>query len=119
MAACGDDPVEQDTSLGEVNPDMVGDWEGTIDGSFGSGTFAIRLEADGSVSDGSSTVSAFENCPLENPMWGVKNGTWKMAGSDCDGTFVTLQANESTVRLQGSWRGEPSGNAGTFDILAR
>lgn len=115
---CGDSAEEHTgPEVGDPDPELVGRWRGTLDGSFGAGTFEVRLNADASISDASSSVAGIQNCPLRsNTVWGVQNDLFTLVGTDCDGTVVTMEAPRSRSRLQGTWVGRPSGNNGTFDV---
>ena len=95
-------------SFGPVDPTLVGNWSGSVDGSFGPGTLTLTLVADGSIrTAGSGNYCAFTG------RWGVTSGQFKASGPDCTGTIVTLTAPVSGTTLSGVWTAS-SGRSGTF-----
>ena len=79
-------------TIGPVDPALVGNWSGTVDGSFGPGTFSMTLLADGSIrTSGSGNYCSFTGS------WGVTSGEFKTRGPDCTGTIVTLIAPVSIL----------------------
>lgn len=119
LTACGEDASDEPSRfpVGDPDPELAGSWSGTIDGDFGRGTLSFVLEADGTLgADGGSTALGMRDCPLRYADWGVIDAQFTLTGPNCDGTVVTLTAEASPIRMQGSWRGEPSGNRGTFDV---
>ncbi len=98
-AACGNDP------------DLVGEWAGNVDGSFGASQAEMTLEADGSMSaEGDGPY-----CPLVGD-WSVSEGQFvAVAIDDCDGTRVTFTAPLSGDSLEGTWTAS-SGNSGVFSF---
>lgn len=114
LAACGSttgpvtSPSPTTPSLGAIDSALVGRWSGTVDGSFGPGTFAMTLAADGSIQTaGSGNYCAFTG------RWGVTSGQLTASGPDCTGTIVTLTAPVSSTVLSGVWTAS-SGRSGTF-----
>lgn len=95
--------------VGVVDLDLVGNWSGTLDGSFGPGTFTMRLSTSGAV----GTEGSGSYCPVTGD-WGVSEGQFTLRGSDCSGTIVTFKAPVSSTRLAGSWTAS-SGRSGTFE----
>jgi hypothetical protein len=95
-------------SLGPIDPAFVGTWSGTLDGSFGPGTFTMNLNASGGFrNEGSGSYCAV------NGDWGVSAGHFTASGPDCTGTIVTFSAAVSGNTLAGEWTAS-SGRAGSF-----
>jgi hypothetical protein len=95
-------------AVGPIDPALVGNWNGTVDGSFGAGTLSMTLLADGSIlTAGSGNYCAFQG------RWGVTDGRFTGSGPDCTGTIVSLTAPASSSRLSGTWTAS-SGRSGTF-----
>lgn len=92
---------------------MVGVWNGSLDGSFGVGSFAMTLAANGSVAT-VNTGGSSNYCAV-NGDWGVSSGQFTARGPDCSGTIVTFAAPLSTTRLSGTWTAS-SGRNGTFAV---
>jgi hypothetical protein len=115
LAACGGGspgsvtgPTPPAQTFGPIDPVLVGNWSGTLDGSFGPGSFTMTLLADGSVrTSGSGNYCAFTGS------WGVTAGQFTTGGPDCTGTVVTLTAPVSGTTLSGTWSAS-SGRSGTF-----
>jgi hypothetical protein len=114
LAACGGShapvtgPSPTAPAFGPIDPALVGNWSGSVDGSFGPGTFSMTLAADGSIrTSGSGNYCAFTGS------WGVTSGQFKASGPDCTGTIVTLLAPVSSPALSGVWTAS-SGRTGTF-----
>jgi hypothetical protein len=120
LAACGGStqrvtsptpisPTPLSPAFGPVEPALVGNWNGIVDGSFGPGTFSMTLLADGSIrTSGSGNYCAFTGT------WGVTSGQFKTGGPDCTGTIVQLTAPVlSNTSLSGTWSAS-SGRSGTF-----
>ena len=117
LAACGGGgspaaptaPSPPAVSHGPVDPALVGFWRGTVDGSFGPGTFTMTLGATGSMSAGGSG-----NYCSSTGGWGVSAGQLGATARDCSGTVLTFSAPASSTRLTGTWSAS-SGRGGTFD----
>src|SRR5688500_18463367 len=114
-AACGgaDAPAEPPVVAPPVDlPPLVGTWVGSIDGSYGPGSFSLVLRAD-------STMSASSNkpnyCPLVGAAWTVASGLFLGTGRDCGSIVVTLTAPIAALRLNGTWSAS-SGRNGTFTV---
>jgi hypothetical protein len=115
MAACGGDstgsltgPSPPASTFGPADPALLGNWSGTVDGSFGPGALAMTLLADGSIrTSGSGSYCGFTG------NWGVTSGQFRAGGPDCTGTVVTFMAPVSTTALSGTWSAS-SGRSGTF-----
>lgn len=114
LAACGGSsgpvtsPSPAAPAFGPVDSVLVGNWSGSVDGSFGPGTFSMTLAADGSIrTAGSGNYCAFTG------RWGVTSGQFTASGPDCTGTIVTLTAPVSSTVLSGVWTAS-SGRSGTF-----
>jgi hypothetical protein len=102
-------PSPPAASRGPVDPALVGTWSGTVDGSFGSGTFTMSLDEAGSMS-----ASGSGNYCSSSGGWGVSAGQFTVTARDCTGTILTFRAPASTTRLVGTWEAS-SGRGGTFD----
>jgi uncharacterized membrane protein YfcA len=100
-------------SLGSVEPALVGTWSGTLEGSFGPGTFTMTLASTGSVTT-VNTGGSSNYCAVSGD-WGVAAGQFTGRGSDCTGTIVTFSAPSSSTRLAGTWSAT-SGRSGTFAV---
>lgn len=101
-------PSPPAANFGPVDPALVGDWNGTLDGSFGTGVFSMTLLADGSIqTSGSGNYCSFRGS------WGVMAGQFTTGGPDCTGTIVTLTAPASSSAMSGTWSAS-SGRSGTF-----
>lgn len=117
LAACGGNgsPTAPTTanpppaSPGPADPALVGTWSGTVDGSFGPGTFTMTLGGTGSMS-----ASGSGNYCSSTGDWGVAGGQFTVRARDCTGTILSFRAPASTTRLSGTWEAS-SGRAGTFD----
>ena len=114
LAACGGSPgtvtspSPAASTFGPVDPALIGGWSGSLEGSFGPGTFSMLLVADGSIStSGSGNYCGF------NGTWGVTAGQFRASGPDCSGTIVTFVAPASGNALSGTWSAS-SGRSGTF-----
>ena len=116
LAACGGSrggvtspsPTPTALTFGPIDPALVGNWSGIVDGSFGPGTFGMTLVADGSIlTAGSGNYCSFTG------RWGVSSGQFRTSGPDCSGTIVTLMAPVSGNVLSGTWSAS-SGRSGTF-----
>jgi hypothetical protein len=107
-----DQPEPEPQAQAVVDPELVGSWEGTIDGSFGEADMTLTLKSNGDLSGEGSTALY---CPME-ANWEVKGGRFKANGKDkCDGTGVTMDAPYSKTTLKGTWEAS-SGNSGTFEV---
>ena len=100
-------------SIGTVDLALVGSWNGTVDGSFGFGTFTMILTATGAMNT-VNTGGSSNYCAITGD-WGVDAGQFGARGSDCSGTIVTLRAPSSNTRMSGTWSAT-SGRSGTFDV---
>lgn len=101
-------------SVGAVDPALVGTWSGSLEGSFGPGSFTMTLGATGNVST-MNTGGSSNYCAISG-QWGVDVGQFTARGADCTGTVVTLRAPSSNTRLAGTWTAT-SGRSGTFDVM--
>jgi len=106
------DNDEQSLEAGIIDPVLVGSWVGTVDGSFGSADMTMILDSDGTVS-AEGTLAL--NCSI-NGKWEVLGNKFKINGSDCDSTAITLDAPYSKIRLAGNWNAS-NGNNGTFSVV--
>jgi hypothetical protein len=102
-------PSQPAPSNGVVDPALVGDWTGTVDGSFGPGSFFLTLSATGSM----SAAGSGNYCSSAGD-WGVSAGQVGITARDCTGTVLTFRAPVSSTRLTGTWSAS-SGRSGTFD----
>ena len=95
-----------------IDPDLIGRWEGTIEGSLGRANAVARLRSGGSfVGEGTGLY-----CPLSGTWHVTDDDDVVLTGTDeCDGTRLTLTAPRDPMRLEGTWRAS-SGNSGTFDL---
>ena len=101
-------PVSTAPNLGAVDPALVGTWIGTLNGSFGPGTFTMNLTASGRFqNEGSGNYCAVSGT------WGVSAGQFSAVGPDCTGTIDTFKAPVSAMNLSGEWTAS-SGRVGTF-----
>ena len=115
MAACGGGspgsvtgPTPPVSTFGPIDPALVGNWSGTLEGSFGPGSFLMTLEASGSIrTSGSGSYCGFTGT------WGVTTGQFRAGGPDCTGTVVTFTAPASSTTMSGLWSAS-SGRSGTF-----
>ena len=96
-------------NVGAVDPALVGTWNGTLNGSFGPGTFTMILNTNGRLeSQGSGNY-----CGVAGN-WGVSEGEFMATGPDCTGTIVTFRAPASGSVMSGQWTAS-SGRSGVFD----
>ena len=117
VEACGDGrssttptaPSPPAPPLGAVDPSLVGNWSGTVDGSFGPGSFSMTLSQSGSMS-----ASGSGNYCSSNGDWAVSAGQFRVTARDCTGTILNFTAPVSKTRLSGFWSAS-SGRSGTFD----
>jgi hypothetical protein len=116
LAACGGNTPTAPTasppppaSQGLVDPALVGTWSGTVDGSFGPGTFTMTLDGVGAMS-----ASGSGNYCSSTGDWGVAGGQFTVRARDCTGTILSFRAPASSTRLSGTWEAS-SGRGGTFD----
>lgn len=100
-------------SVGAPDPALAGTWNGSLEGSFGPGSFSMTLTATGSVTT-VNTGGSSNYCAISGD-WGVGASQFTARGSDCTGTVVTFRAPSSNTRLTGTWSAT-SGRSGTFDV---
>lgn len=115
-AACSssDDGNEtQVTPTGNIDPELVGNWVGEVDGSFGKADMTMTLRANGTVSTEGSTALY---CPVDGK-WEVAGTEFKVTGKDdCDGSSVNFLSKADKTSMKGTWNAS-SGNNGTFSIV--
>jgi hypothetical protein len=94
-----------------IKSEMVGEWKGTVDGSFGHATMKLVLLETAEMSSQGSGLY----CRLDGT-WGVTEDNLLLArGEDCDGTRVTFEAPVTGDTLTGRWTAS-SGNSGSFSV---
>lgn len=106
------DDASSNSTLGQIDSELVGTWVGEVDGSFGKADMTMVLQSNGNMTAGGSTALY---CPMAGK-WGVKSNNFKVEAKDnCDGTSVGLNASRSITMLSGNWSAS-SGNSGTFTV---
>jgi hypothetical protein len=114
-AACGGSDAPTEPPIIDppvVLPPLVGTWVGSIDGSYGPGSFSLVLRADSTMSGSSNNTNY---CPLVGATWTVASGQFIGTGRDCNSIVVTLTAPIAVLRLNGTWSAS-SGRSGTFTV---
>jgi hypothetical protein len=106
-------PPPSAPSLGAVDPALLGTWSGSLDGSFGAGSFNMTLSSNGTMTT-VNTGGSSNYCAISGE-WGVASGQFTGRGSDCTGTIVTLTARSSGTTMSGTWTAT-SGRSGNFSV---
>lgn len=104
------EPIE---STRTIDPELVGSWNGTVNGTLGAANAVFMLENNGTIS---AETDSQVICPF-NGSWWVSNERFQASGEDdCDGTGISLIATTTTNnRISGNWTAT-SGNSGTFTM---
>ena len=114
-AACGGSDAPTEPPIIDppvVLPSLVGTWVGSVDGSYGPGSFSLVLRADSTMAASSNNTNY---CPLVGATWTVAAAQFTGTGRDCTATLVTLTAPIAAQRLNGTWTAS-SGRSGTFTV---
>lgn len=106
-------PLPSASSLGPVDPALVGTWHGSLDGSFGAGSFGMSLLSSGSMTT-LNTGGSSNYCAVSGD-WGVASSQFTARGPDCTGTIVTFTARSSGTTMTGTWTAS-SGRSGVFAV---
>jgi hypothetical protein len=106
-------PPPGTSSLGPVDPALVGTWNGGLDGSFGVGSFSMSLASTGVMAT-TNTGGSSNYCAMSGN-WGVTSGQFTARGSDCTGTVVTFTSPSAGTAMSGTWSAS-SGRSGTFNV---
>ena len=99
--------------LGAVDSALLGTWSGSLDGSFGVGSFNMTLSSNGSMTT-MNTGGSSNYCAVSGS-WGVASGQFTGRGDDCTRTVITFFAPSSGATMTGTWTAS-SGRSGTFTI---
>ena len=106
-------PPPSAPSLGSVDLALAGTWNGSLDGSFGAGSFSMTLAPSGSMAT-LNTGGSTNYCAVSGN-WGVASSQFTARGPDCTGTIVTFTAPSSATNMIGTWTAS-SGRAGSFAV---
>ncbi|MGB5358986.1 MAG: hypothetical protein WBN27_03470 [Eudoraea sp.] len=96
-----------------IDPELVGIWNGTVEGTLGSANVSFTLQQDGAIS---AETDSQVLCPFSGSWW-VSGGKFEASGEDeCDGTSISLRGNgASSIKISGNWTAS-SGNNGNFSM---
>ena len=100
-------------AIGPVDPALVGTWNGSLDGSFGAGSFSMILSSSASITT-VNTGGSSNYCAVSGD-WGVAAGQFTARGRDCTSTVVTFTAPASPTTMSGTWTAS-SGRSGAFAV---
>lgn len=96
-----------------IDTKLVGTWNGTLEGSFGTGIFVFTLQMNGQII---AQTDSQDLCTFQGAWW-VTNKKFTASGEDeCGGTAIELLGNSaSSTQISGNWTAS-NGNDGTFSM---
>jgi hypothetical protein len=107
-----DDPARTMGPM-RANTELVGLWQGPMEGPVGSSVLTLRLHADSTMTvDNSNTLYR-----RLDGLWTVSGNRFVATGTPGDGVIVTLEANGPFVWLRGTWSSNEY--SGSFDLSKR
>ena len=111
LGGCADSP--EITTIYREDTELVGMWQGPMEGPMGASVLTLRLKADSTMTvDNSNTLYRH----LDG-VWTVSANRFVATGTPGDGVIVTLVANGPFAWLCGTW--SSGGYSGSFDLSKR
>lgn len=99
-----------------IDTKLVGTWNGTLEGSFGTAIFVFTLQMNGNII---AETDSQDLCTFQGAWW-VSNKKFTASGEDeCGGTAIELLGNNaSSTEISGNWTAS-NGDSGTFSMTKK